>query len=81
MHTSMEDLYTRTFGKQTLAYWRLRQQHTEVAQTHVQWDAAAKARQTLPLGIDLWHAKYMRTGDFVGNIPRWLRPMSSGTLP
>jgi hypothetical protein len=30
-----------------------------VAQTHVQWDAAAKARQTLPLGIDLWHAKYV----------------------
>jgi hypothetical protein len=23
-HTSVEDLYTQTFGKWTLAYWRLR---------------------------------------------------------
>jgi hypothetical protein len=58
-HTSMEDLYTRTFGKRTLAYWRLRGQHTEAAQTHVQWDAAAKARQTLSSGLRQWHAKYV----------------------
>jgi hypothetical protein len=58
-HTSVEDLYTRTFGKRTLAYWRIRRQHTEAAQTHVQWDAAAKARQTLPSGLRQWHAKYV----------------------
>jgi hypothetical protein len=41
MHTSMEDLHTRTFGKRTLTYWRLRRQHTEVAQTrHAQWEQA-----------------------------------------
>ncbi len=58
-HTSVEDLYTRTFGKRTLAYWRNRLQHTEVAQTHIQWEDAAKARQTLPLGLRRWHAKYV----------------------
>jgi hypothetical protein len=58
-HTSVEDLYTRTFGKPTLADWRLCRQNTEAAQTHVQWDAAAMARQTLPLGLRQWHAKYV----------------------
>jgi hypothetical protein len=46
-HTSVEDLYTRTFG------------NTEAAQIHVQWDAAAKACQTLPSGLRQWHAKYV----------------------
>jgi hypothetical protein len=57
--TSVEELYTWTFGKWALMYWRLCRQHTETAQTHVQWDAAARAQQTLPLGLCQWHAKYV----------------------
>jgi hypothetical protein len=55
----VEDLYTWAFGKWTLAYWRLCRQHIEAAQTHVQWDAAAKARQTLPSDLCQWLAKYV----------------------
>ena len=58
-HTSVDDLYCRTFGKKTLAYWRKRSEHTQEAQNQVQWEVAARARNALPSGLYSWHAKYV----------------------
>jgi hypothetical protein len=56
-HTSVDDLYCRTFGKKTLGYWRKRRDHTQEAQKH--WDSAARARNALPSGLYSWHVKYV----------------------
>jgi len=58
--TYVEDfLYSRTFGKRTLAYWRNRRNHTEAAQNHIQWDLTTKVRNSLPTGLRWWHVKYV----------------------
>jgi hypothetical protein len=41
-HTSVDDLYCRTYDKKILAYWRKRRKHTQEAQNHVQWMSRQK---------------------------------------